>query len=132
MRYLLIFSVIATFGATALAEPFPRDPGRIELTNARDGGTISSSFTLIGRANSAWFGESVFSVVVYGSQNRKWETFARAAGSSWMRPRTMVWFSAQLDLNNYAGPATIDLIRSNESDDRSFDKTVRFKVTVAD
>jgi hypothetical protein len=107
-----------------------QDPGPIMVTSVIERSIVPPRFTLAGKANCQWFFESVFPVRIWSAgKTLLWSGFAHTR-QEWMR-QGLVEFTVEIDVGQHRGPITIEFIRDNPSDDRSLDKSVFFKVTIA-
>ncbi len=124
--------IVVASTMVASAQPFcqfSKDPGPIVVTSVTEKSVVPAKFILAGKANCGWFFESSFPVAVRSPYGRLlWQGPAITA-AEWIY-QGMHTFTADIDVGKYTGPIIIELMRDNESDDRSADKKVFFHVSV--
>lgn len=90
------------------------DADRIQVTTPQPGATVSSTFTVSGKARGGWYFEANFPYEVQNASGTKIAEGPVQARGEWMTPE-FVPFSFQVVVPNYKGKATLILHNDNPS-----------------
>lgn len=122
-------------------QPRPQDPtpqppadaplsARVSVDSPKEGATVSHAFTVSGRAPGPWYFEANFPIIITDAEGAKIGTAHATAQGEWMT-EALVPFTAQIDVGDYKGRITVNLLRDNPSglpendDSKSFDLLVQ-------
>lgn len=103
---------------------------RVSVDSPKAGATVNRVFTVSGRAPGPWYFEANFPIIVTDAEGTKIATAHATAQGEWMT-EAPVPFTAQIDVGDYKGPITVNLLRDNPSglpendDSKSFDVVIQ-------
>lgn len=105
------------------------DVNMIQITAPAPGATISSSFTISGRARGGWYFEASFPYQVFDANEKKIAEGPVQAAGDWMTPE-FVPFSLQITVPNYKGKAQLVLKNDNPSGLPENDASISIPITI--
>ncbi len=102
---------------------------RVVVASPRSGATVPSPFQMAGTAPGSWYFEASFPIIVTDSEGTKIATSHAEAQTDWMTEGD-VPFTASIDVGQYRGPATVNLLRDNPSGLPENDDSTSFQIVI--
>ncbi len=116
---------------TPVPQPTPGTPlsSKVLVTSPKSGATVGSTFSITGKAPGNWYFEASFPIIVSDVDGNKITTSHGQAQGEWMTTE-LVPFTAMIDVGNYRGKATVNLLRDNPSGLPENDDSTSFDVVI--
>jgi hypothetical protein len=102
---------------------------RVVVDAPKSGQTVFQSFTITGKAPGNWYFEATFPIKVVDPQGNTVASGIGNALSDWMTTEDVA-FTADIKVANYAGPATLVLMKDNPSGLPENEDSVSIPITI--
>jgi len=118
-------------GATGTTSPSPKPlHARIVVTFPKANSSVSKKFTVTGKAPGNWFFEAQAPIIVQAEDGSKIAQGQMRAQGDWMTTE-LVPFTAEITIDPaYSGPATLVLLKDNESGLPQNDDSLEIPITI--